>query len=101
QENTVAKGGSGRNKGSVVIALGDRCQTTEHFSPMLTAVIAAPHLTSGRRPEEGEGFPPVLETHGLKSRPEPTWEAVMHCLPGLAAVAALGDAGASEMLLKP
>ena len=84
-----------------MITLRDRCQTAQHLSPLLTAVVAAPYFTGGRRPEEGEGFAPVLQAHGLKGCPEPVREAVTHCLPGSPAVGALGDAGASIMLLIP
>jgi hypothetical protein len=46
------RGELGRDEGGVVIALGDRRQISDHFSPMFAPIIAAPHLTSGRRREE-------------------------------------------------
>src|SRR5262245_38080333 len=90
-----------RHEGGVVIALGDRCQTTQHLSPLLTAVVAAPYFTSGGRPEEGERFAPVLQTHCFKSRPESVREPMLHRLPGASSIAAPGNAGTSIMLLKP
>src|SRR5262245_20340541 len=68
---------------------------------MLTAVVAAPHLTGSGRPEEREGCAPVLQTHGLKGRPQPVGEPVTELFPGLPAVGALGDARASVMFLIP
>src|SRR5262249_8150062 len=99
QGQAVARRCLGSDKGGVVIALGDRRQTAEHLSPMLPSVVAAPYFTGSRRSEEGEGFAPVLQTHGLKGCLEPVREAVTHCLPGSPAVGAFGDAGASIMLL--
>src|SRR5262245_61470861 len=68
---------------------------------MLAAVVAAPHLAGGSRPNEREGCPPVLQTHGFEGRPETVGEPVTYLCPGSPTVAALRDAGASEMLLIP
>jgi hypothetical protein len=44
--------GLGRHEGGIVIALGDRRQITDHFIPMLAAVVATPYFTSGRCREQ-------------------------------------------------
>lgn len=51
-KNAAAGRCSSRDESCVVIALGDRCQIADHLSPMLAAVVAAPHFTGGCRREE-------------------------------------------------
>ena len=60
----------GRDKGGVMPAFGDRRQVAQHFRPLLTAIVAAPDLTGGRRSEQREGVSPILQTHRLEGRGE-------------------------------
>ena len=53
-----------------MIALRDGRQAGDDLTPVIAAVVTAPHLAGGRRGEERERVPPVLEAHRLERRPE-------------------------------